>query len=73
MIMRVRIIKPHTTIGFDVDVYLSFFRKYYPKYNIQESQSNVEIDTMDDIHIYISMRYELTLKAKVRLFMRNNS
>jgi hypothetical protein len=73
--MIIRIIKPYASIGLDIDVnvYVNFFKTFFPEYKILVSDTNVEIKEKDDIHIYISnTKYELTTKAKIRMFMINH-
>jgi len=73
--MLVRIIKPYASIGLDIDVkvYVEFFKTYYPNYKVLISESNVVINEIDDIHIYISnTNHELVKKAKIRMFMINH-
>lgn len=73
--MLIRIIKPFVSIGLniDTDVYVSFFKTYYPKCTIEVSDTSVKINKIEDIHIYISnTKYELTTMAKTRIFMINH-
>ena len=73
--MIIRIIKPYASIGLDIDanVYISFFKNYYPNYEVIISDTEVKIHDIDDIHIYISnTKYDLTLKAKIKIFMVNH-
>lgn len=73
--MIIRIIKPYASIGLDIDVkvYYKFFKDNFPNYEILMSESNVKINGMDDVHIYISnTAYNLTTHARIKMFMINH-
>lgn len=73
--MIIRLIKPYNTKGLDADanIFRDMIQKVYPYYTIIIDTQDAILNSMDDVHIYISNTSEHLLKwAKVKMFMINH-